>query len=350
MSVGVHMIAYGGRDDGLFRAGIMESGSLSAFPTLAPPASNASKATFSTVATAVGCGTAADKLACIRGVPYETIYAAFNPANNGSLPNLPPVIDGTLIPENPIKSVLAGKYVHVPTIIGANEDEGSLFAVFPPKAVPNTDADVKAYLTGFSLRKSDLQLGAYPYYNASVINTLMQLYPNIPSLGVPYGRFDNISFPALGLQWRRVASLVGDIVMIGPTRWMAEVLSSTSGHPVFKYRFNVTNPIAGFPDYDGSAHGVEVNFVFNDPDLKNTTELARVTDFMARSWVSFAVDLTPNNHGLANIPVWGEYDTSLEGEEFVVKIDSLSTEPDTFREEGIALINAANVDFVDTWG
>jgi cholinesterase len=153
MSVGVHLIAYGGRDDGLFRAGIMESGSLSAFPTLAPPNSNASNVAFNSVASAVGCESAADKLACIRGVPYDTIYGAFNPANNGSLPNLQPVIDGTLIPENPITAVLAGKYVHVPTIIGANEDEGSLFAVFPPNALPNTDADVKAYLTGPPLTK-----------------------------------------------------------------------------------------------------------------------------------------------------------------------------------------------------
>jgi acetylcholinesterase len=167
-------------------------------------------------------------------------------------------------------------------------------------------------------------------------------------LGIPYGRFDNTTFPALGLQWRRVASLVGDIAMIGPTRWLAQILSSSSGQPVFKYRFNVTNPIAGFPDYDGAAHGVEVNFVFNDPDLKNTTELARVTDFMARSWVSFAVGLTPNNHGLENVPVWKEYDTLQGGGEFVVRIDSLSLEADVYRAEGIALINAANVDFVNS--
>jgi cholinesterase len=142
------MIAYGGKDEGLFQAGVLESGSLTAFPNLTPPNSNESNAAFNTVATVVGCGNAEYKLACIRGLPYDTIYAAFNPANNGTLPNLPAVIDGTLIPENPILALLAGRYVHVPTIIGANEDEGSLFTVFPPNAGPNDDADVKTYLTG----------------------------------------------------------------------------------------------------------------------------------------------------------------------------------------------------------
>lgn len=133
--------------------------------------------------------------------------------------------------------------------------------------------------------------------------------------------------------------------MLAPTRYMAQLLSATSSHSVFKYRFNVTNPISGFPEYDGSAHGVEVNFVWNDPELKNSTELARVTDFMARSWVSFAVDLTPNYHGLSDVSYWREYNVQ-DGKEFVVKIDSLGMEGDAYRSEGMALINQANIDFV----
>jgi cholinesterase len=147
MSIAVHLVAYGGRNDGLFRGAILESGS--------PPTqqwdtatSNASNAIFESVVTTLGCAGASDKLTCLRAVPYDTIYAAFNPANNGSEPTLFPVIDGTLIPENPVKAIVAGQYLQVPTIIGTNDDEGSLFAVFPPNELPNTDAEVNAYLAG----------------------------------------------------------------------------------------------------------------------------------------------------------------------------------------------------------
>jgi acetylcholinesterase len=169
----------------------------------------------------------------------------------------------------------------------------------------------------------------------------MQLYPNIPSEGVPYGRFDNETFPANGLQWRRVASIVGDQVMIATARLTAQVFSTTT--PVYKYRFNVTNPIAGFPDFDGAAHGDEVNFVWNDPDLKTTPELTKVTDFMARSWVSFVVDLTPNNHGLPDIPVWEPYSSRDDGANIVIDIDCIYVETDDFRQRGIELLNRIKI-------
>lgn len=183
---------------------------------------------------------------------------------------------------------------------------------------------------------------SYPFFSSDDIETILELYPNIPSLGVPYGRFGDMVWPSLGLQWRRAASIVGDITIIAPARWMSEILSNTSA--VYKYRFNVTNPLAGFPDYDGSAHGDEVNYVWNWPDLRAySPESSKVVDVMAKTWVSFFVDLTPNNHGLEDVPIWEPYSSNTEGENFVIEIDSIDTEVDNFRKEGIDLINKVKV-------
>jgi carboxylesterase type B len=151
MSIGAHLVAYGGRNDCLFRAAILESGS--------PPTqqwdyttSNYSNAVFSNVSALLNCSTG-DKLACLRNLPYETIYNAFDPSLNGSAPQLFPTIDGTFIPENPVHAIVAGRYLQVPTIIGTNDDEGSLFAVLP-NGTADTDAEVNRTLTGTPLSSS----------------------------------------------------------------------------------------------------------------------------------------------------------------------------------------------------
>ena len=90
-SVGVHMIANGGTNAGLFRRAVYESGTLSAFPWTAAE-SNDSNLVFEGVAATLGCSNSTDKLACIRDVPFSTFYDTFNPANNGSQPALSAVM------------------------------------------------------------------------------------------------------------------------------------------------------------------------------------------------------------------------------------------------------------------
>ena len=129
------MIAHGGADEGLFRGAVYESGALSAFPWTTAD-SNSSDLAFEGVAASLGCSNSTDKLACIRDVPFSTFYDTFNPANNGSQPALSAVIDGDLIVDNPVKALVEGRYIKVPTMLGHNMDEGALFT-----AVPSADND-----------------------------------------------------------------------------------------------------------------------------------------------------------------------------------------------------------------
>jgi carboxylesterase type B len=135
----------------------------------------------------------------------------------------------------------------------------------------------------------------------------------------------------------RVASLSGDILIIAPMRLTAQHLSC-SNPPVYKYRFNVTDPLFQLPAPFGAAHAMELQYVWNSPQLRTVPGLARVVDIMTRSWISFFVHLDPNYHGLLDVPQWEKY--GKEGREMHVKLDSVRLEADNYRKEGIEFINA----------
>ena len=325
------MIAHGGVDAGLFRGAIYESGALSAFPW-DTPTSNSSNLIFDGVAATLGCSNSSDKLACIRDVPFTTFYDAFNPANNGSQPNVQATIDGDLIAENPVKALAEGKYVKVPTMIGHNMDEGALFT-----AVPSADNDTALIaLLNSNSSKVSLTVVSYPYLSSHLDN-LLELYPNIPSEGVPYGQFDNQTIPNAGSQWRRAASIIGDLAVIAPVRWSAQIFNKTQ--PVYKFVFNGTYA-SGFPAFFGATHGLEIAFIFNDPTLLNTTAEHNLAHVVSRTWISFVSELDPNHHGVAGLPHWDVYSNGPDGVYFDLQQDlPITLKSDDFRKEGIALIN-----------
>ena len=73
----MHMATNGGNTEGLFRAGIMSSGS-------AVPTGDISdvQSTYDAVASAVGCSNASDSLGCLREVPAESLLAAATELQN----------------------------------------------------------------------------------------------------------------------------------------------------------------------------------------------------------------------------------------------------------------------------
>lgn len=71
-SVAAQMAAFGGRDDGLFRGALIDSGIFAA--TNASIESQAPL--WSRFLNATGCDND-DQLACLRALPYETIYSTF---------------------------------------------------------------------------------------------------------------------------------------------------------------------------------------------------------------------------------------------------------------------------------
>jgi acetylcholinesterase len=77
---------------------------------------------------------------------------------------------------------------------------------------------------------------SYPTLNSS-ISTLLELYPDNPSLGSPYNQGDTV-LPG-GLQQKRYNSFAGDVLMHAGRRRLSEVYAA-AGAPVYSYNFNQT--------------------------------------------------------------------------------------------------------------
>ena len=214
-SVGAHTLAYGGRDDGLFRAAIAESGGPLQFVLFPMQTSNA---IFANVSAAAGCSGSADQLACLRAVPFETLNQALN-----ITPSYPfgPVIDGDFLQDYSSTQLNDGDFVKVPLLIGANTDEGTAF--YTPGI--NTDEEFAAATEANG-----------PDTNATA--RLEELYPDVLTAGIPYEvttRLDNDTF---GYQYKRSAALFGDATIIAGRRFANEAWSKYGGK-TYSYRFNV---------------------------------------------------------------------------------------------------------------
>ena len=89
----------------------------------------------------------------------------------------------------------AGKVAKVPFIVGDQEDEGTLFAVFQSNLT--TTADIENYLSTLYFSNA----------TPEVIQAIVGSYPDDPAAGSPFGTGqDNNWYP----QFKRLAALLGD--------------------------------------------------------------------------------------------------------------------------------------------
>jgi len=141
MSVGYHLTAYGGRDDKLFRAGIMQSGG-----SIAAGPSNYTtfQSTYDQLVSEVNCTDRVDTLQCLREVPFETLNSVLNGTDGSSEYNFSPVVDGDLIRNWGSIQLNNHDFVKVPILAGSNTDEGTAFG---PIGI-NTTEQWYEYLTG----------------------------------------------------------------------------------------------------------------------------------------------------------------------------------------------------------
>ncbi|KAF4846609.1 putative secreted lipase [Colletotrichum siamense] len=188
---------YNGRP--LFRGAIMNSGSVvPADPVDCPKG----QLVYDTVARAAGCSDSVNTLECLRSVSYETfLKAAASVPSILSFESLAlayvPRPDGVVLRDSPDILARDGRYAAVPMIIGNQEDEGTLFALFQPLVA--TTSQLVDYL-------SDLY-----FHNASrdQLNTLVSTYDRRISSGSPFrtGILNEI-YPG----FKRRASILGDLV------------------------------------------------------------------------------------------------------------------------------------------
>ncbi|KAF1954903.1 lipase 3 precursor [Byssothecium circinans] len=315
-SVGDHINAYGGDNQGLFRAAILESGG-----AVGPPLNGTDwyQAMYNNLTASVGCADAEDSLQCLRNVPYETIA----PYGNQGLEWFH-TIDGSFITTYGQTSLTTGAFAKIPIILGTNTDEG-----FGVNGV-NTDADAIEQLT--HSKRWNL--------NTTVAERLLELYPNDPALGAPYG-WGNRTWPQYGAQYKRYTSIATDLTMFAPRRLLAESMAKEV-EGVYVYRWDAPK-FNNTPATIGVNHFSEIPFVFGNTQqtitpLGNSTENLALSKLVMRMWVSFAWGLDPNGHGVSGIVSWPQYGKNVSN--FVFRADESYVEPDDDRIKGVAHINS----------
>ncbi|ODQ81369.1 hypothetical protein BABINDRAFT_7168 [Babjeviella inositovora NRRL Y-12698] len=315
ISVAHQMIAkngdhtYKGRP--LFRAAIMQSGTLlptkdidSAYP----------QQIFDAVANAGGCGAAFDKLACLRSLPYDKMQAA-----SSSVPGLwsykslqlsyMPRPDGNFIPYQQMQMVQDGKYARVPYIVGNQEDEGSVFALSGLNIT--TDDQVRTYLWNI-----------FPDITEEQMSQLQKFYQQDVTQGSPYGTGH---FNALSPQYKRLASVMGDLVFQAPRRFMLDRTPD-----VARYTF-LSKQLKGLPII-GTFHGNDIIWQYF---VLGTSSL-----IYQNAFISFAHDLNPNS-GMFTRTKWPKYQTknTLANNMLCIRTVDEYTGKDNYRKEAMNYTN-----------
>jgi carboxylesterase type B len=331
-AVGLHAIAYGGKDEGLFSGIIGQSGN----PMVAAYNATVGQRTFDNITDVAGCGDEDDKLSCLRGKDFDTLNTAFNRTGI----RFGPAPDGDFIPNSTYGAVINGDFVKVPYMIGANSDEGTSFG---PVGI-NNDSDFRRYLL-----QSGLTEDSAPIIEAT--------YPDIPAIGIPATLTWTLN-SSYGYQFKRGNAFGGDLSMHAGRRLTNQQYANYNV-TTYSYRFNtIPYPL---PNYIGVAHFQEVAFVFDNTDglgyaanAKPFTDVPEsyfyLAQLMSSMWASFIATGDPNNHKMT-APHWPVYTNGPGGDpvtgaggygkNMVLQANDTGSyvEDDTYRATGIAALN-----------
>ncbi|KAI0703975.1 Alpha/Beta hydrolase protein, partial [Earliella scabrosa] len=268
ISVALQMLTNDGDPEGLFRGAIMSSGSL--VPT---GKIEDLQDTYDFVVEHVGCGGAADSLACLRTVSTDSLLRAASDTPSftsfGGL-NTPyiPRADGVFITESLYTLARKGKLAKIPFIIGDVADEGPLFSV---GNLNITTDDAFAHF---------LATTWFPGASRTDIDPLLALYPPDPAEGSPFSTGGAFSYTP---QFKRIAALQGDWFFNAPRRSLLETYAARP-EPAWTFlsaRWTLPGTFA-------KGHGT---------DLVNAFGLGDMTDYIVR----FVRTLDPNGMaGAAN--------------------------------------------------
>lgn len=332
-SVGLQLLAYGGENSDLFQGAISESGA----PVWYAPTADVAlwQPTYDGIVNAAGCGNATNNLQCLRGVSNETLITIFanktlDPFGSNAPREFMMAVDGDFIPEPNSVLLQSGKFARVPYLIGTNFDEGTTVG---PKPVNNA-SEFLAYLVDEMMTID----------NAS-LSTIGYLYPDIPEIGIPTTYQGRPPAEEYGVQYKRSCAVSTDIIMDAPTRLTTLSLASFNS-TVYRYHFNVVPN--GYTNLQGATHASEVALTFYDlpgngysvPPISgpNGEKLLDMAKIMSAMWIGFVYSGDPNyiiQKVDSSITPWPKYELPAPRNYVFTINETLYTEPDTFRAEGI---------------
>ncbi|KAF2108077.1 carboxylesterase [Lophiotrema nucula] len=364
-ALAAQILAYGGRDDGLFRAAIGESGFGGRVPRPWPGGLNGTVAhqkVFDRLVNATSCtatvGTA-QAIKCLKDVPTEELNHAINATGNTLWA---PVFDGDFIQDYPSNQFRDGRFVRVPILIGCNSDEGAYFRGINGNAnvtILNTDADFEAMVLPM-FDTNDKVLASTGKTVDQLLGEITTSYPNIQSVGIPnlvawpeVVNQDTPDLQYLGLQDRRGNAFGGDYTNIAWRR-SSNIYWSKHQIPNWSYRFDARAD--GILPNVSAQHFGEVAYVFNNV-LGNgyrikplvSEENRRLAKEVSAAWINMITGLNPNGAGVK--PTWPVYNATVGGgvgQNMVFNKQGSFVEYDDFRAEALAWWHSHFLDLMGT--
>ncbi|KAK8163163.1 Alpha/Beta hydrolase protein [Phyllosticta citrichinensis] len=333
----------------LFQGAIAESGAPASL-LLKGLEPSSGDAYFQQTLDATGCGDAADKLSCLRDVPYENLTQVWFNSSSPLEQNIDDYgnlqvgfgIDGQLVKS---ENYWDHEIAPIPLIHGTNLNEGSL-----GNRVSAGTADNRTYLAG--LVAKDLNTT-----NTDLIDPIVDTYYSCSASD--NGRGYNAD-PSADSSYYAGEAVYTDLAMDFPRRVWVGLHSKRAA--TWSYIWKQAPPLATFLDpwfpfkadeFDegtlrglGVSHASELGYVYGTVrDAENRTRgdvaLANTVQSM---WISFAYSLDPNKHGLKDVADWQKYDTNKAK---VMAFENQgpyrpSMQPDSLRLESYNAYKSAN--------
>jgi len=182
-----------------------------------------------------------------------------------------PVVDGRVLPDEPVALWAAGKQSRIPFLTGTNADEGSAFTT--------------------ALH------GLKRWHYRSLLRQMFGRRRNEIESLFPVGT-DASGRPLVVEALQRLATV---LFFESPARFAADAMRA-AGAPAYVYRFTHVPP-TDLGRSLGCYHGSEIAYVFGGlpPQAGYGRADQHLSDLMRRYWVAFATRSDPNDHGL---PEW----------------------------------------------
>ncbi|KAL3480902.1 Alpha/Beta hydrolase protein [Aspergillus californicus] len=246
-SVANQLLAYNGRDDNLYRGAIGTSGPLIGFGAM-NPRPGVAESNYKNVLRDLGCEGNRDHIGCLRSAPTDELNRAFNISmmDDQGVLVYGPLADGDFLYQDPLIQLQEGAVVDVPYIIGDTSDEGTVFSSWGL----NSEEDVAEWLAAYQF-----QIG--------IVEELLTLYPVDSAMLIPESYARNLN-ATVGLQLKRVATLLEYLSFVGPRRYTLRKLARMNRSPIYNCRFNAI-PMGVDPIYSAT-HFMDVPYAFYSVD------------------------------------------------------------------------------------
>ncbi|PBK58395.1 esterase 1 [Armillaria solidipes] len=312
----------------LARAAIFESGSVSSPVTYNAATRESAWQNF--VAGTPGCESVAgtqNTFDCLQAANSSAIYEGFVEAYALAIELSPfdPALDGPsgLLPDLPSRLWARGEFATLPFISGTNLDEWTQFL---PTNRSYTDEDIKDYMAA-------TYSPFPPTIPDAILERLLELYPDDPSLGSPYDT-GNETF-GLPSGFKRVAAMGGDVTFDAQRRiWTQTAVQA--GVKAYGYQFTQNSSLY-LPEL-GVPHASEIPFIYGTLNASAEPESSILLgEMMVDYWVSFATSLDPNDGLGISRPFWPQYTPENE---VLLQLhgDNTTVIPDDYRKEQIDFI------------